>query len=99
MARLFIMVVAGILFAPICASAAENRHCGERAKIVEIFKTKHKEVAQARGLATDTQLLEIFVSPQKSWTILLSFPDGSSCIMATGEAWDQFPVTLSGFGA
>jgi len=98
MVRFFIIVVAGIIFSPICASAAERLPCGERAKIVEVLKAKHKEVGQARGLMTNTQLVEVFVSPSKSWTILVSFPNGSSCIMAAGEAWDDLPVTLSGNG-
>lgn len=98
MVRLFILVVAGIVFLPICASAAEKLACGERAKIVETLEAKHKEVELARGLVTSSQLVEIFVSPQKSWTILVSFPNGSSCVMAVGEAWDQLPVALSGNG-
>jgi hypothetical protein len=26
-----------------------------------------------------------------SWTILLSFADGRSCLMAAGENWEQAP--------
>jgi hypothetical protein len=98
MARFLILIVAGIIFGSISANAAEKPPCGERAMIVEKLNAQYKEVGQARGLVTDTRIVEIFVSPQKSWTMLVSFPNGSSCIMASGEAWDQSPVALAGNG-
>lgn len=98
MARFLILVAASIISASVSASATEKLPCGERAEIVEMLEAKYKEVGQARGLVSNTRIVEIFVSPDKNWTMLVSFPNGSSCIMASGQEWDQSPVALAGSG-
>ena len=99
MARFLTILAATIAFSSFSANATEKLPCGERAMIVKTLESKHKEVGQARGLVSDTRMIEIFVSPDKSWTMLVSFPNGMSCIMASGQAWDQSPVAMAGTGA
>lgn len=98
MARLIVLALAGIAFASLSASAEEKRPCGNRAAIVKKLDAKFQESGQARGLASETQIVEVFVSPAKTWTMLVSYPNGTSCIMASGQAWHQLPVTLAGNG-
>ena len=52
----------------------------------------HELKAEAIGLNKDGTLLEVFVSPQGTWTVLVSSPQGHSCIAAIGEGW-QFKIT------
>lgn len=98
MARIFALALAGIAFASLSASAEEKRPCGERAVIVKKLDAKFQEAGQARGLVSATQIVEVFVSPTKTWTMLVSYPNGTSCIMATGQEWHQSPVELAGNG-
>jgi hypothetical protein len=79
---------------PVVASAEPM--CGERTKIVNELGASYQEVGKARGLISQVQLLEVFVSPDKNWTILISHPDGVSCIMATGQGWEEWNVSLTG---
>ena len=98
MARVIVLALAGIALASLSVSAAEKPACGERAAIVKKLDTRFKEAGQARGLVSATQILEVFVSPTKTWTILVSYPDGTSCRMATGQEWQEAPVALAGNG-
>ena len=66
-------------------------NCAERAAIVAKLVGYHEE-PEAIGLNNDGTLLEVFVSPQGTWTVLVSSPQGQSCIAAIGEAW-QLKVT------
>ena len=98
MARSIVLALVGIVFASLSASAEEKRPCGDRAAIVKKLDARYKESNQARGLASATQIVEVFVSPTKTWTMLVSYPNGTSCIMATGQEWHQSPVALAGNG-
>jgi hypothetical protein len=63
--------------------------CGPRAQIVQAMKQIFDERPQARGLISSNELFEIFVSPQGTWTMLVTNPHGISCIAAAGESWER----------
>ena len=98
MARIIALALAGIAFASLSASAEDKRPCGQRALIVKKLDAKFQESGQARGLVSESQIVEVFVSPAKTWTMLVSYPNGTSCILATGQEWHQSPVALAGNG-
>ncbi len=79
------LVIVGTLL--LAAPASAQAVCGERAKIVELLQTRHAESRRAVGLASNGTLLEIFASAAGTWTVLMTFPDGRTCMMADGEAW------------
>ena len=73
--------------------AAQTRTCGERDKIVAELEWKYGEYLQSAGLRNGTTMVEVFASESGSWSILYTQPDGTSCFVATGEAWqNQNPV-------
>lgn len=71
------------------ASASAEVLCGVRDRLVEQLRNQYQEVPQARGLTTGGDLIEVFASPQGTWTILLTYPNGQSCLVAAGEAWER----------
>jgi len=81
----------GLAVAMPAKAETETMNCAEREAIVAKL-TNYKEEAEAIGLNKDGTLLEVFVSPQGTWTVLLSSPQGQSCIAAIGEAW-QLKIT------
>lgn len=43
-----------------------------------------------------TGVMEIFVSPDGStWTAVVTSVDGKSCIVAAGEAWEDFDIPIT----
>jgi len=49
---------------------------------------KYRESPVAVGLASNGKLLEVLTSEDGStWTILLTSPNGISCLFAAGSSW------------
>ena len=59
--------------------------CGPRAGIVEQLSARHSENQVALGLADTGQVMELWMGPGGSWTLLASLPSGTSCVVAAGE--------------
>lgn len=70
-------------------AAAPEPHCGARAEILAHLAERYGEQPRALGLLADGGLLEVVVSPKGSWTIIISYPKGPSCVMAIGSDWRQ----------
>ena len=67
--------------------------CGKRDEMVKSLFSQYHEQPRAMGLANPTSIIEIFTSKAGTWTILLSRPDGASCIVSAGESWEDIPPT------
>lgn len=65
--------------------------CKERAEMVKILQRKFGEVQRSFGLQNDRRVLELYASPDGTWTAILSMPNGKSCVVAAGEAWTVLP--------
>jgi len=91
MRNLSLILTAAIGISAAMPAQAAPMNCAEREAIVAKL-TNYQEEAEAIGLNKDGTLLEVFVSPQGTWTVLLSSPQGQSCIAAIGEAW-QLKIT------
>ncbi len=68
--------------------------CGDRTAMVEQLSRTYGEERKGAGLAGQTALFEIWASDVTgSWTILKTYPNGTACLIATGENWhDELPV-------
>jgi hypothetical protein len=62
--------------------------CGERSAFTEALKGKFKEERQALGLVATSSVVELYVSPAGSWTVLMTGVDGKACVLATGHSWE-----------
>jgi hypothetical protein len=64
--------------------------CAERALVVERLESRFGETRQSRGLNGANGLVEIYVSAETgTWTILVTTADGKSCLLASGNVWEQ----------
>ncbi len=71
--------------------------CVEHNVLVKKLKAKHSEKAVAMGLASTGAIIQIFSAKEgDTWTLVRTAPDGTSCVMAVGEAWMDVPMELAG---
>ncbi|MHB1217464.1 MAG: hypothetical protein ACYC1L_04595 [Alphaproteobacteria bacterium] len=63
--------------------------CAPRDEVVKQLGAQFSETPVSRGLTGDGMLLEVFASPQGTWTAVLSEPTGVSCLVSGGEAWQS----------
>jgi hypothetical protein len=79
--------VTALLAAP--AYSADNV-CGKRDDIVARLKDGYQEFSSAMGMATNGGLIELYTSEKGTWTLMLTQPDGVSCLIAAGQNWESF---------
>ena len=79
--------VAGVAFVP--ASAKSQQVCGDRSKIVANLGSDYKEMRSGIGLAASGTVIELFTADSGTWTMLMTAPDGRTCVMGSGEGWEQ----------
>ncbi len=72
--------------------AQAARLCGDRDQILEQLKERHHEQPNALGLSADGGVLELLVSPEGGWTILVTYPEHTTCVVAVGQAWEALQV-------
>ena len=70
--------------------------CHSHAALAEMLNQKFAEQPSAVGLQANGHLVEVFVSNDRtSWTIVVTRPDGWSCIVAVGEHWESLPDPIA----
>ena len=71
--------------------------CHSHADLTEMLHRKFAEQPNALGLQANGHLVEVFVSNDgTSWTIVVTRPDGWSCIVAVGQDWESLPNPITG---
>ena len=71
--------------------------CHSHADLTEMLEQKFAEQPNALGLQANGHLVEVFVSNDgTSWTIVVTRPDGWSCIIAVGQHWESLPNPITG---
>lgn len=79
-----VLLLASLMVAPV---AAQAKNCAAREAVVAKL-TKVGEAQTGIGLAKQGSLLEIWSSPQTgTFTVVMTFTNGMSCIMSYGESW------------
>ncbi|MGE3933877.1 MAG: hypothetical protein AB7F67_11505 [Rhodospirillaceae bacterium] len=89
------LFAAGGLAASVSAAAAQMA-CTSRTEAAKLLDAHYSEAPVAMGLASNGGVIEVFASKTgRSFTILITMPDGRSCVLAAGEGWDNVPQMIS----
>ncbi len=66
--------------------------CNQRDNVLGHLAQKYQEVPIALGVTNRGGLVEVLSTGDgKTWTIIISTPDGQSCMVAAGEGWRMIP--------
>ena len=85
-----LLIAVSVTGAPAAAGGSGSPPvCAERAELVARLTGTFGERRQSYGLARGRGLVELYANPRSgTWTILLTRPDGTACLIAAGEAWE-----------
>ena len=89
-------VMIGILY--FSGMAHAQSRCGPRSEIIKVLSDKYKEFLHGTGTINDQVMMEIFISHTGTWTIIITDTNGTTCILAAGDAWDDLPNPPGGQG-
>jgi hypothetical protein len=84
---------AALLAFPAAAqSQSPGPACVKRTDLIKHLESKYHEAPAAVGLADNGSLLEVFASKSgETWTVTVTMPNGISCMVATGQQWQDLP--------
>lgn len=72
--------------------AVAQTSCGSRDQLVKVLSDQFKEQPVSIGLARPGQVMEVFASPSGSWSMVVTMPNGTSCLIAAGENWEMLKL-------
>ncbi len=86
------LAAAAILSAPETTARAQTpgqaQQCDQRAKDIGHLAQKYQEAPVAIGVTASGGMVEVLTTGDGgTWTIILSNPNGTSCLVAAGEGW------------
>ena len=79
------------------ASAQAVIPCGQRADIIQKLNEKYSESPVSIGLTNAGSVLEIFASKDRTFSVIVTQPNGIACLIATGGNWENLNAALAGF--
>jgi hypothetical protein len=82
------------LSAPLAAAAeqAQQMTCIKRVQLIQHLANQFKEKPIAAGLTENGWLLEVYASREgETWTIAMTMPNGTTCLVASGQEWQALP--------
>ncbi|SFO98355.1 hypothetical protein [Tranquillimonas alkanivorans] len=82
------LVPAALALAALPFAASAQSFCAERATVVERLNETYGESFAGGGLRNSSSVIEVWsAGADGTWTILMTRPDGISCIVAAGTNW------------
>jgi hypothetical protein len=97
--RMWILAAAAAMGGLATAASAEQMVCGEREHLVTHLGAAYSEAPANLGLAATGSVVEVLTSDRGTWTILVTEPNGVTCVVAAGENWENLPRVAMGPGA
>lgn len=85
-------LVALILSMAALPAAAQGVNCADRDVLAGKLSSEHSESQQVIGLTADGRLIEVFASPEGTWTLILTRPDGRACVVTYGNSLQVAPA-------
>ena len=84
-------------FVATVSDAAQPRTCADHGEALAHLLKKYSEAPVAMGLASNGGVLEVLSSKTgTSWTIIVTMPNGVSCMLATGVDWESLKKATMG---
>ena len=83
-----ILIAGSFAFAP---AALAQPVCGSHQSISENLKKSYTEAPVSMGITSGGGIIEVFSSPKGTWTLVITQPNGMSCLIAAGQDWEELP--------
>ncbi|MCB5176050.1 hypothetical protein [Microvirga lenta] len=82
-------LVFGALVAFASSPVSAQTSCGPRDQLVKVLSEQYKESPVSIGLAQPGRVVEVFASSSGTWSMVMTMPNGTACMIAAGENWEM----------
>jgi hypothetical protein len=70
------------------SAAVAQPQCDQRDSVLQVLQQKYKEQPVALGVTHNGGLVEVLTTGTgTTWSIIVTTPQGMSCLVAAGEGW------------
>lgn len=83
-----VLIIGSSLFAP---AASAQPVCGTHSAVSNNLKKSYAEVPVSMGVTIGGGVIEVYASPKVTWTLVITQPNGVSCLIAAGQDWEELP--------
>ena len=83
-----LLLAAAIAMTLAAVPAAAQPACGPRGIVLLKLQQDFRERPVGVGLAGGGHLVELLTSDHGTWTVLVTSPNGISCVVAAGDGWE-----------
>ena len=74
---------------------AQGQNCAPRDDVVKQLAETYGETRRGLGLARQGAVMELYASDNSgSWTIAVTLPNGLTCLVASGQAYEELAEAL-----
>ncbi|WP_170562756.1 hypothetical protein [Ruegeria atlantica] len=95
MQKTLLKMTMGLGIMALAAQQAHARTCAPREEVIKRLTETYGERRQGIGIARRGAVMEVFASDHSgSWTITVTLPDGTTCLVASGQAYEMIAETL-----
>ena len=86
----------GAVIAIYSTTAFAQSQCNDRDSVIALLSSKYKELPVALGVTNTGGLVEVLSTDKgDTWTIIVTTPQGLSCLVAAGEGWHALEQTVA----
>ncbi len=78
-----------LLVAGATSGGAQVSNCAPRDIVMARLAQSHSEKPMSLGITASGALLEVLVGPKGTWTIVVTLPNGPTCLVSHGESWQE----------
>ena len=92
-------VALGLLLGVAPSASAQSpapASCATHAEFAKGLDSRYAEAPIGMGLASNGGVIELFSTGDRStWTLVMTMPNGTSCALAAGQAWENIMPTIA----
>lgn len=89
------LVVVGAM-AVAAQSSVQQAPCAPRAEIIDTLNSQYSETRRGVGFVSSSAVLEVFASDDGSFTVIVTDPQGLTCVLAAGQSWESVAPAIPG---
>ena len=83
-----VLIIGSSFLAP---AASAQPVCGAHRAVSDNLKKSYAEAPVSMGVTTGGGVIEVYASPEGTWTLVITQPNGMSCLIAAGQDWEELP--------
>ncbi len=95
MKTIMLKMTIGLGIMVLAAQQVSAQNCAPREDVIKRLAKSYGETRRGIGIVRQGAVMEVYASDQTgSWTIVVTLPEGVTCLIASGQSYETLAETL-----